>query len=398
MPTRSFDFTGAAGQRLAARLDTPDLPARAWAVFAHCFTCSKNSLAATRVARALTARGIGVLRFDFTGLGGSEGEFGAGGFSADVADLQAAVAHMREHDMAPALLVGHSLGGAAVLAAAGSLPSVRAVAVIGAPFDVMHVTGQFGAQVPEILERGEARVDLGGRPFTVRRQFIEDLRTHDQGARIAALDRALLVLHSPRDATVGIDNAAAIFQAARHPKSFVSLDTADHLLTVQEDAGYVADVVAAWAGRYLPELAEAAGADAQASERAEVAETGAGRFQLVVDTAGAHFLADEPPGVGGLGSGPNPFGLLSSALAACTAMTLRMYAERKGWPLGRTRVAVAHHRGEGGRSRFERDIVLSGALDAEQRARLVEIAERCPVHRTLTEGADIVTREDAGGS
>ena len=252
MRTEAFDFTGAAGQKLSGRLDLPDEPAQGYALFAHCFTCTKNSLAAVRIARTLAGRGIGVLRFDFTGLGGSDGRFADGGFSGDVSDLIAAVDHMTRADCAPNLMIGHSLGGAAVLAAAAEVPQPSAVATLAAPFDVQHVTGLFKGGLETILEQGEAEVDLGGRPFTIRRSFIEDLRKHDQADRIARLKHPLLVLHSPVDQTVGIENASSIFRTAKHPKSFVSLDNADHLLTREADAVYAADMVATWAARYLP--------------------------------------------------------------------------------------------------------------------------------------------------
>ncbi|MDR3518373.1 MAG: alpha/beta hydrolase [Azospirillaceae bacterium] len=251
MPVQHLDFVGDAGHRLAGRLDLPDGDARGYALFAHCFTCTKNSLAAVRIARALTALGIGVFRFDFTGLGESGGDFADATFSGDVRDLVAAAGHMAQQGYAPRLLIGHSLGGAAVLAAAGKLPDIAAVAVVGAPFDARHVTAMFEDDLPTILDHGEATVDLGGRPFTIRRSFVEDLRSHDQGARIAALHRPLLILHSPIDQTVGVENAGAIFQAARHPKSFVALDGADHLLTRPADAEYAATVIAAWVSRYL---------------------------------------------------------------------------------------------------------------------------------------------------
>ena len=251
METRRFDFTGAAGQRLSGRLDLPAAAPRGYALFAHCFTCTKNSLAAVHIARALADRGLGTLRFDFTGLGDSDGLFEDTTFGADVRDLVAAARHMTAQGIAPALMLGHSLGGAATLAAAAELPEVAAVCVLAAPFQAQHALGLFKQDLQEILDKGEARVDLGGRPFTVRRAFIEELRQHDQAARIAALRRPLLVLHSPTDQTVGIENAGAIFQAARHPKSFVSLDDADHLLTRASDAAYAADVIAAWVSRYL---------------------------------------------------------------------------------------------------------------------------------------------------
>jgi fermentation-respiration switch protein FrsA (DUF1100 family) len=252
MTARSFDFVSSAGYQLAGRLELPTESVRGWALFAHCFTCGKDNLAAVRIARALAERGIGTLRFDFAGLGKSGGDFGVEGFGADIADLAAAGRAMAADGMSPVLLVGHSLGGAAALAAAGDLPMVKAIVTIGAPFDVQHVLHQFDPGALAMIEAdGEADVRLAGRQFHVRRSFIEDLRRHDQGARIAALRRPLLILHAPKDETVGVDNASQIFLAARHPKSFISLDDADHLLTKERDTRYAGDVIAAWVSRYL---------------------------------------------------------------------------------------------------------------------------------------------------
>jgi len=398
MTSRPFDFIGARGRRLSGVLETPEGAVRGYALFAHCFTCTKNSLAAARIARALAALGIGVLRFDFTGLGQSEGDFAETTFSGDIADLVRAAEAMADEGVAPALLIGHSLGGAAVLAAAGDLPGIRAIATLGAPFDVTHVTGQFGADLSEILDKGEAQVNLGGRPFTVRREFVEDLARHDQAARIAALHRPLLILHAPRDAVVGIDNAQAIFLAARHPKSFVSLDEADHLLTRPADAAYAAEVIAAWASRYLPHAAPLA--ETTSDGGVQVSETRAGKFQVAVAAGGAHFFADEPAADGGLGSGPSPYELVSAGLGACTAMTLRLYADQKGWPLGRVTVQVSHAKIEGATpaDHFTRLIALEGPLDEAQRDRLIEIAGRCPVHRTLERGSAVETRERTSAS
>ncbi|MBI2255437.1 MAG: OsmC family protein [Proteobacteria bacterium] len=401
MATELFDFRSADGHHLSGRLDLPDGRPRAYALFAHCFTCTKQSIAAVRIARALTQRGIGVLRFDFTGLGESEGDFADSTFSGNVRDVVAAATGMAGKGMAPRLLIGHSLGGAAVLAAAGDIESVAAVAVIGAPFDVKHVTLQFGDRLPELMEKGEAEVDLGGRPFNMRRSFIDDLERHDQKSRISDLRRALLVLHSPIDQTVGAENAGAIFQAAKHPKSFVSLDNADHLLTKPSDAAYTADVISAWSSRYL-------GADlATGSEWAEempekhvvVEETGGGKYQVAVKSGHARFVADEPKDVGGLGSGPTPHQLVAAGLGACTTMTLRMYVERKGWPVAHIRTEVEHVNEKGATppDHFTRSITISGDLDAEMRQRLIEIAEKCPVHKTLTAGARITTQEARQG-
>jgi uncharacterized OsmC-like protein/alpha-beta hydrolase superfamily lysophospholipase len=393
MASQPFEFTGAQGQRLVGRMGRPEGPVHAFALFAHCFTCTMNSVAAVRIARALTLRGIGVLRFDFTGLGRSGGSFADSSFSGSVQDVLAAAQAMAAAGAAPGLLVGHSLGGAAVLAAAADLPQVRAVATIAAPFDVQHVAGLLKDGLEALERDGQAEVQIGGRPFLLRRGFVDDLRRHDQGERIAGLRRALLVLHGPRDATVGIDNASSIFQAARHPKSFVSLDDADHLLTRQADAEYAADVIAAWASRYLQVQAPLrAGGD---TGQVVVQDTGQGGFQVEVLAGGARFLADEPPEVGGLGSGPTPYDLVSAGLGACTAMTLKMYARRKGWPLERVRVSVGHARDAGAAppDRFVRELAMEGNLDAQQRARLLEIADRCPVHLTLERGARVETHQ-----
>lgn len=389
MPTEAFDFIGSEGQALSGKLDLPEGPARSYAIFAHCFTCTKDSIAAVRIARALAARGIGVLRFDFTGLGHSEGTFSAGGFSSDMRDLLAAARAMEASGRPPRLLIGHSLGGAAVLAAAGELPLVRAVATIGAPFDVAHVTGQFGDSLSEIVEKGEAKVNLGGRPFTVRRSFVDDLTNHDQKARIRNLHRALLVMHAPLDDIVGADNATAIFTAARHPKSFISLDDSDHLLSRQQDADYAAGVIAAWAARYVDQAPETVAA----TEAITAEATGNGRYQVQVSAGGGRFLADEPVKDGGSGSGPSPYDLLCAALGACTVMTLRMYAEQKGWALPQVKVQVGHTKDKARTppDLFTRAIAFEGDLPDDMKARFLEIADRCPVHRTLERGAKVET-------
>ena len=392
MHNELFEFEGEQGSRLIGKLDLPDGPPHSHALFAHCFTCTKESLAAVRIGRALAGQGIGVLRFDFTGLGQSGGDFADSTFSGSVKDVLAAARAMRNASIEPALLIGHSLGGAAVLAAAADLPNVKAIATIGAPFDVQHVTRLFGEDLQTLLEQGEAEVKLGGRPFKMRRSFIDDLGAHDQGQRIGGLRRALLVLHAPMDRTVDIDNAAQIFQAARHPKSFVSLDDADHLLTRSADSAYAAEVISAWATRYVGKPPPRS-----ASEPGEVVveEIGEGNFQVEVLAGGVRFLADEPVEVGGLGAGPTPYDLLCAALGACTAMTVRMYARRKEWPLRRVRVCVGHARTkeEDPPDGFLREVALEGGLTDEQRSRLIEIAERCPVHASLKQGARVSTQQ-----
>jgi putative redox protein len=393
MVTRSFDFEAASGLRLSGRLELPDAEARGWALFAHCFTCGKEALAAVRISRTLASAGIGVLRFDFAGIGGSEGEFADTTFSTNVGDLVAAGEAMAAAGMGPDLLIGHSFGGAAVLAAASDLPTVRAIATIAAPFDLAHVLAQFDSgRLDEIRARGEAEVQLAGRPFRVRQAFVDDVRADMQSERIAHLRRPLLILHAPRDQVVGIEHATRIFTAAKHPKSYISLDGADHLLTSKADAEYVGGVIAAWAARYLRPIVEKRSMGQEGDVIAE--ETRAGRFQVTVRAGGIHFHADEPESVGGLGSGPTPYDLLSAALAACTTMTMRLYVEQKGWPVERLRTAVGHLK-EPASDRpdlFARKISFDGDLDEAQRARLLEIAGRCPVHRTLERGSRIDTR------
>lgn len=401
MAIERLEFLGASGDRLAARLDRPLEPPRAFALFAHCFTCTKDIAAASRIARALTDHGIAVLRFDFTGLGSSKGEFANTNFSSNVGDLVAAAAHLREHLRAPALLIGHSLGGAAVLAAAAEIPEVRAVATIGAPYDPAHVTHLFADRLETIDREGEAAVKLAGRPFRINKQFLDDVSARKLDGHLSRLGRALLVMHSPIDEVVGIENAARIFQAAKHPKSFVSLDDADHLLRNPRDARYVASVLAAWADRFLDEPA----VETAPEGIVEVRERGVGKFQQTVRIGRHHFVADEPKAYGGDDEGPTPYDLLLAGLGACTAMTVRLYADRKRWPLEGVRVRLRHQKrhaddcAESPRrgakiDHIDRDLKLEGDLDADQRARLLEIAERCPVHRTLHAEVRVDTRLD----
>ncbi|MBL8672724.1 MAG: alpha/beta fold hydrolase [Alphaproteobacteria bacterium] len=394
MRSQKASFPGALGAALDGRLELPDGPPAAAALFAHCFTCSKDVLAARRIAEGLAAAGFAVLRFDFTGLGHSGGEFANTTFSSNVDDLVAAAGWLRGAHGAPALLVGHSLGGAAVLAAAHRIPEVRAVATIGAPAEPAHVAHLLAGAVDAIRADGEAEVTLGGRAFRIKRQFLDDIAGQRLAERIAALRRALLIFHAPTDETVGIENAAAIYAAAKHPKSFVSLDGADHMLTRREDAAYVASVLAAWASRYVGGTAQEGEALAAAAGEVVVRETRRGRYQQEVLAGGHRLVADEPESVGGDGSGPGPYDLLLAGLGACTSMTLRMYAERKGLPLDRVTVRLAHDRihakdcadcetKEGLVDRIRRAIAVEGALSPEQRQRLHEIADKCPVHRTL---------------
>lgn len=402
MSSQRVSFPNGRGQQLAAALHLPNGVASAFVLFAHCFTCGKDSAAAARIARALAAQGFAVLRFDFTGLGGSEGDFENTDFSANVADLRAAADWLRAEHRAPQLLVGHSLGGTAVLAAAADVPECRAIATIGAPADPSHVIGQFAAQREQILAQGRAEVSLGGRPFTIRREFIEDLESQPLSARLPHLRRALLVFHAPLDNVVSIDEASRLFEAARHPKSFVSLDDADHLLGRRSDAEYVGATLAAWAARYV----EAADTDRPAIRPARgsvrVDELDQAFLRRVV-TDDHDWRADEPLAAGGGNAGPDPYEHLLAALGTCTSMTVRLYAGRKDWPLEDVEVELEHSRDhvtdcEGCEAQpqridvLHRRIRLRGALDAGQRARLLEIADRCPVHRTL-EGPLRITTE-----
>lgn len=403
MPTERFQFTGSEDQQLAAALDTPDGDIRAYALFAHCFTCGKDVLAAKRIAVALAAKGIAVLRFDFTGLGSSEGDFANSTFSSNVTDLVRAADHLRETRQAPAILIGHSLGGAAILAAAAQIPDARAVVTIAAPSDPAHVTGLFADRIEDIRRHGKAEVALAGRPFTITNQFLDDIAEHGLMTHVAKLHKALLVMQAPTDDTVSIDNATRIFVAAKHPKSFVSLAGADHLLSDRRDAAYVADVVAAWVTRYLDPVASEEVDLGEAPRQVVVRETRNSKFQQTVSIGPHRLLADEPVPAGGEDTGPGPYDFVLAGLGACTSMTMRLYAERKSLPLERTTVTLSHRKihaedcaecetKAGMLDQIDMVIAMEGALDAEQRKRLMEIADKCPVHRTLTSEIRILTR------
>lgn len=392
-----IEFSNQRNEKLHGQLDFPigNKP-DAYALFAHCFTCGKNLLSSKIVARALNAQNIAVLRFDFTGLGKSEGDFADTGFSSNIDDLVAAANFLEEQFEAPSLLIGHSLGGAAVLYAGKAISSVKAIATVGAPSDPVHVTHLLGSESETLLEKGEATVNIGGRPFKMRKSFLDDIKRYDLPTYLKDLKKPLLILHSPQDAIVNISNAAELYSSAFHPKSFISLDGADHLLSSRKDADYVGCTIAAWAKRYLPEpkIEHALDTDLQAAAR-----VGNDEGFLTEIKAGTHALiADEPASVGGSDFGPSPYEFLSASLASCTAMTMKMYAARKKWPLDNVEVHVAHGRrhhedsNSGEEKRidvFSKKIQIEGDLSEEQIKRLQHIAGRCPVHLTLLNTIEI---------
>ncbi len=398
---RKFEFEGSTGAKLAALLELPDQLPVATALFAHCFTCGKDIAAASRISRALVKRGYAVMRFDFTGLGSSDGDFANTNFSSNVGDLVRAADHLRSEDMAPSILIGHSLGGTAVLNAAQSIPECKGVVTIGSPADAQHVSQQFACDIETIEKEGETTVKLAGREFLIRKQFLDDLKTTSTD-HLAKLKAALLIMHSPTDATVSIKHAERIYKAAHHPKSFVSLDNADHLLSRAADSEYVAQVISAWAMRIASSTDVAvrpkvAPGEVLVSERDQ-------KFMLDVFSDTHQWMADEPTRVGGKNAGPDPYEHLLAAVGTCTSMTVRMYAARKQWPLENAQVTLRHSREHNSDCEgcedtpakldvIERDIHLEGELSDEQRARLMEIADKCPVHRTLTGTLDIRTQQ-----
>lgn len=405
MHKQKITFPNKDGIMLSGLLESPDNP-RAYALFAHCFTCGKGLTSASQISHALVEKGIAVLRFDFTGLGSSEGDFANSNFSSNVDDLLAAVAWLSLHARAPELLVGHSLGGTAVLIAASRLESVKCVATLGAPAEPAHVLKQFSSHVDDICEEGMARVSLAGREFTIKKQFIEDVGNFQVHAQLHSLSKALLILHSPRDTTVFIDQAELLYTSARHPKSFISLDNADHLLSRKEDAHYAGTCIAAWAEHYLSASA------AISSRRSTEQQPGEGEVRVSMEKgdflcevrSGTHsWLADEPLDVGGDNAGPTPYDQLLAALGTCTSMTLRMYARRKNLSLESLVVTLKHSRrhmqdcescldGKDIADHIQCDIQISGALSEEEKSRLLDIASLCPVHKTLHNPITVTTR------
>lgn len=399
MNAKKIEFLNSQGGRIDARLELPvNQHPHTFALLAHCFTCHKDLTALRNISRAMNMQGIGVLRFDFTGLGESEGDFADTNFSSNLEDLLEAAQWLEKEYQAPRILVGHSLGGAAVICAAMLLPSVKAIATIGAPFDPDHVQHLFSNNIQTIENEGIAEVTIAGRSFTVKKQFLEDIRSQNLQDKLAKLNRALLILHSPQDLVVPIDNAAKLYNAARHPKSFISLDGADHLLTNKTDSNYVGGVIASWATRYLdiPEK------EIFKTEKQVLTRLGSKGYTTEIMVRHHGLIADEPEDIGGNDFGPSPYELVTSGLGACTAMTLQMYARRKGWDLQDVRVHLEHYKDyaedmmsgdepQGKIDHFERVIELTGNLDEAQRARLLDIANRCPVHRTLHEEIRIIT-------
>ncbi len=400
MNSQKVQFSNASGHTLSARLQLP--PSGEPTVFvllAHCFTCSKDLQAIVNISRSLIRFNIGVLRFDFTGLGESEGDVGT--FTSNISDLEAAAGFLQAEYKAPSILIGHSLGGAAVLMAAGNIDSVEAVVTIGAPADPEHVSHLIGDHLDEIKETGQALVKIGGRPFPISREFVDDLSNHAPSQVIKKLKIPLLIMHSPQDTVVGIENARTIYDAAMHPKSFISLDGADHLLTNKADSIYAGEVIAAWSKRYVG-IKEVE--SEPESDRPVVTRTGDEGFVTEIK-AGRHILlADEPVSVGGTDQGPTPYDYLASSLGTCTGMTLRMYADRKKWPLEEVRVHITHdkvhetdcEKCEEKNNKLDvlrRSIELIGDLDNDQKERLMEIADKCPVHRTLHGNLRIETEQ-----
>ncbi|MCM8570733.1 bifunctional alpha/beta hydrolase/OsmC family protein [Gramella jeungdoensis] len=396
----NVSFKNSESQTLTGVLEMPsNSKPDNFAIFAHCFTCNKNFHAPTNISRSLAAKGYGVLRFDFTGLGQSEGEFAETNFSGNVEDLIAAAEFLESEYRAPSLIIGHSLGGAAALFASRKIPSINCIVTINAPSSLSHVQKHFESSMEKIQKEGFAQVNIGGRNFKIKKHFVEDLKANEDSTALKDIKKAILILHSPQDNIVSIDHAEELYRAAWHPKSFISLDDADHLLSRESDSYYVANVISAWASRYIeePEVPELS------TDHEVMANLGAEGFTTQMIAGKHHFLADEPKSIGGNDQGPNPYELVSSGLAACTSMTLQMYARRKEWKIENVETHVSYSKKhskdcencEDDSARidhFEREIILKGNLDGPQKERLLEIADKCPVHRTLSSKAEISTQ------
>lgn len=394
MNTVRLEIENKKGLKLQAYLELPaNEKPNHFAIFAHCFSCNSNFNAVKNISRALSNHGFGVLRFDFTGLGKSEGEFAESHFSANVDDLLAVNEYLTNNYKAPELLVGHSLGGAAVIVAGAKLENIKAVATVGAPATVTHVTHLFSHAIEDVAKKGEVKVHIGGRPFKINKEFVNDFSKTDLPEITKKLRKPLLVMHAPFDSVVGIENAHEIYHNAMHPKSFISLDNADHLLSNKADSLYVGNLIGTWADKYFP-----------LEENKMIATKGeqlVGHLNLVEDnfttsiqTKNHSFIADEPAHIGGDDFGPSPYDFLSAALASCTVMTLKMYAERKKWDLQEVFVYITYskkHSEDLGidlekptrLDHLQKKLKFIGNLDDTQKNRLKEIASKCPVHKTL---------------
>ena len=400
MTTRKkITFENAAGIQLAAAIELPVKPIKYYALFAHCFSCGKDIVAASRISRSLASIGIAVLRFDFTGIGNSDGDFKNTNFSSNIEDILAATNYLREHYEAPQLLIGHSLGGTAVLNAASDVPECKAVVSIGSPATADHILEQFPEERKQLENEQEVSVNVGGKPFKIKRQFVADVEAQSTTDKISQLRKALLVFHSPVDNIVPIDEATRIFVAAKHPKSFITLDKADHLLSNAQDSEYVANTIAAWAVRYVNR-------DEKETQKVNKGEIliGEGNHKFLREVASDDhtWLSDEPNAFGGDNLGPDPYEQLLSSLGTCTSMTLRMYANHKGWPVDDIKVELKHSREHEKDCEapdkanckievIEKTLTIEGDLDEQQTSRLLEVADRCPVHKTLLGNLKITT-------
>ncbi|KAA5828028.1 OsmC family protein [Algibacter amylolyticus] len=390
------------GHKLQAFLELPaNQKPQHYAIFAHCFTCSSTLSAVRNISRSLTSHGFGVLRFDFTGLGRSEGEFAESHFSANVDDLLAVNAYLKTNYQAPSLLVGHSLGGAAVIVAASKLDNIKAVATVGAPATASHVTHLFSHDIDEVKEKGEVEVNIGGRPFKINEAFVNDFSKIDLPEITKNLRKPILIMHAPFDSIVGIDNAHKLYHDAHHPKSFVSLDGADHLLSDSKDSRYVGNIIGTWVQRYFVQEDNSM-LDTKGEQLVAHLNLVEDNFTTSIQTKKHSFIADEPEHVGGDDFGPSPYDFLSAGLAACTVMTLKMYAQRKKWDLQEVYVYITYSKKHSDDLMLDLDkpkqidhlqkrLKFVGNLDEKQKARLKEIAAKCPVHKTLTSETVIET-------